>query len=233
MSRRRLLALGAGGMLSLTLARPGSFVQTAEAKPAKGQPSRVVAPLSIGFNSGGADDVVLIDAGSLPSGDPELALRGARFKVLELCPSNDPVALETLQWLTVDVAYTPYHDTHFLAWSFYNGSVPRLSAPLAVTVPIEEPAGLHLLVSYQIAGASELVQSVVRLSTGQESGTPKLATGIYVVALAGTDGTLPDWRKHQLVTESTETGRTCWVLYEKVRADYVAARIPHLLVSIS
>lgn len=231
LSRRELLTLSAAGLLSATLLRQGSFTRVAEASAPDDAPGN--APTcAIGVNPLGAEDETVVDAGSFEHGDAGFVDSGVRFRVLGLCPSADPDALALLEWLTVDVSYAPYHDTPFLAWSFRNGTCPQTSAPLTITVPVEEQTGLQLVITCKLAGVDEPVQSTVRLVTGQEEGTPKLVAGTYVVALAGLGHDLPGWQQHQLVTESDADGHLCQRLYEAAGDEHHAVRCPHLLVSI-
>ncbi len=233
LSRRKLLLLGTTGVLSVALLRSGNVLQRAEASAQPRHALGTAAPLSVGFSPAGLDHTLVIDAGRLESGDTRLVGEGARFKILGLYPANDPAAHASLDWLTIDISYAPYHDTPFMAWSFRNGPVPRSSSPFTVTVPVEESAGLNLLVSYRLAGAVAPVESTIRFAAGRESGTPKLAEGVYLIALPDAHQALPDWQQYELLPESLDGDCDRLCLYERLQAEYVPVQRPYVAVSIS
>jgi hypothetical protein len=233
LSRRKLLFLGATGAVSIALFRPGGGVQTAEARPAKNPGTQTKPPFAVGLNSGDAFDTIIIDPGGLSSGDPSFTRAGTRLRVLGLCPEGNPAALGAIDWMTVDIGYAPYHDTPFLAWSFRNGPVPQISSPLTITVPVDGSQGLQLIVAYRRIGSAEPVRSTIRFATGTDSGVPKLVDGIYLVALPDSSGSLPDWRKHQLLTEGEDASNEGLCLYEKQQSSLVPSNRPHLMISIS
>lgn len=238
MTRRQLLVLGATTAFSVAFLRAGGPASTVthDTPPV----TRFQRPehLALGYTSGSTVNAesLVIDASSLPDGSARLAGEGARFRIHGLNPTTDTSALALVEWLTIDVSYVPYHDTPFQAWTFVNGTVPRVSSPLAITVPIEESTGLQLLVAYKLAGASGPVQSTVQFSTGAQRGAPKLAEGTYLIGLPDANNVLPDWNQHHLLVESTSGSsrqHNILHLYEESSGVNIPARRPHVLLSIA
>jgi hypothetical protein len=231
LTRRELLLLGTGGVLSLTLAQ--LQLQSAQASlPAlslDGVRERVIAPLSVGFWSDD-DDSPVLDAALLPTGDTRFVADGARLRILGLYP-REAAALVGIDALDLDVPFAADHEASFSAWSFRNGTTQQHSSPVSFPVPLDAAAGLNLSLSWRAAGSAETQQALIRLSAGQDAGVAKLRAGTYAVDLPHGDGSLPEWVNYRV--ENVARGLRTLQRYERALGIHVPAERPHLLLTVS
>jgi len=249
LSRRRLIGLGAAGLLSalpVAAAAAGrNSLGSALALRPSGAPAAM--PLSIGYAShvaaghnchGGAGEVASATqsvtlAQHLRQGDAALADTGATMRVLGLYPQDDPSALASVQSLALDVYYAPYHDASFTAWSFVNGSTPRVSAPFAFNVPLAASTGLQFGLSYLQAGATSPLDMRLRFSLGGEHNVAKLQKGTYILALPNANAALPDWRNHRLLISNPTYNSGLTLVRSDALSRTAPASNPYILLAIS
>jgi hypothetical protein len=211
LTRRRLLMLGTAGVLSTVLGRWERIGEVLESGTRIGRAGSRGPSLPVGYWSG-ADDAsateqaAVVAADRLQTGDTRFARDGARLAIRGLFPQLDPVALHGLEMLTVDVAYEPYHTTPFQAWSFFNGSTPRSSSPVALTLPVDAATGLNLVVTYRTTSMPEPIAVMARFALRDEDDTPKLRAGTYFVGLPDQHGTFPDWQQYQVQRDDGTNG---------------------------
>jgi hypothetical protein len=231
LTRRELLLLGSAGVATTMLAGL-SRLAPADLSPLLNLGSRITEPLSIGFwtaDTNAATSLEIVGAQQLASGDARFLSDGARVSVFGLHPFNTPAAFAHMDAIDIDIAYAPYHDQAFRAWSFTNGTAPRMTSLTAVSIPVDAREGMTLNVAYRLAGASETTHAALRFTTGSESNVAKLREGIYLVALPDAARALPDWRTQRVTASDPTRGlsRHHWTLESAT-----PARNPYIMLSV-
>jgi hypothetical protein len=236
MSRRDLLRLGAAGAASLMLAGMTGLHQAGrlDLSPLAALGQRFSEPFSVGFWGTGADtgdDLSIVGANHLSSGDPRFLTDGARVSVLGIYPFDTPEAWAHLEALDIDASFAPYHDLTYRAWSFANagnGTLPRTTVPTGMSIPVHPRDGMTLNVSYRLAGATETVNAALRFTAGSERNMAKLREGIYLVALPDAAQSLPNWRANRSSVTAVPRGlnRRDWAMEGTVSSH------PYIMLSV-
>lgn len=139
-------------------------------------PTTACEGLAVGYcpmapDAEGAPRVVA--ASRLPSGDPRLALGGARVEVHGVVGGAELLHRQGIRsadlWVRFDVA-----EVEYLAWSCRSGPVATASPPVRFNLPCEHGLALALALDGE--------RFETRLVRGRVPGLPKLRPGHYRIA---------------------------------------------------
>jgi hypothetical protein len=113
-------------------------------------------------------------------------------KVRGFCESPGSTATDSLERLSLDVSFEPFHDALFHAW-YFSRSAQMIGSPIAVPVPVDPGSGLNLLIEITHTGDSQPLVRNIKLSTDDGTDTPKLRAGHYFISLQDPGADDPDW----------------------------------------
>jgi hypothetical protein len=206
-SRRNLLRLGAAGLVAVASAP--FIASNLRSDVAADEQDSIQLPIGFATHPDPDSASALVSAHSLSSGDPGFHTGGAVVKVRGFCDSAGVSATASIERLSLDVSFEPFHDALFHAW-YYSRAAQTSGSPIAVPVPIDPGHGLTLVLEFTRSGDTQPVVQTINLSTGDGSETPKLRAGHYFVSLQDPSEEHPDWGDFVVQHDDSLAGEACF-----------------------
>ena len=222
--RRDILKLGVTGAVLPAMIGPGTVSERRKTPTTTAERVVPTGPVAIGYWSGHPHEAI-IDARSLSSGDPALAVHGARIEMIGMSAGADARHRPLLQSLALDIRTGKQS---FRAWRYENAIVSNTSSPVAFTVPPDDRNGIDFSIRALVSGLSGTPKAGhFRLGTGSEPRVSRLRSGYYIVAI-GKHGRAPkvNWSGCELNGDST--GQSIVMC----RAGKPVADVPYLLFAV-
>ncbi len=149
----------------------------------------------------------LVPAQSLGRGDPAFVGKGAQVRIHGVILESSGRATSTAA-LSIDVHYSPYHETVFQAWSYRPGALSN-SSSTGFVVPIDRDGGLTLtfgigdpLDSRSNSVEACATQCLSHFTPGQQTSLPKLKRGVYLAAWRGANAEAKaSWKQLQMLVQ--------------------------------
>jgi hypothetical protein len=198
MVRRDFLKLSSATVAAPALA---ASVVTVKPFPKLGFAGTVAAEaphVSIGYWDGRLASS-FVDARQLASSDEQLA-SGVNIRVVGCCGDGDLSVWEGFRSVSLGFSLQPFHDGDLRAWHYQSSPVVNTSALASFSLPIDAATGLSGWIEYRDLD-SRLAPTRVpfRLGLDGTSGTAKLRSGYYVIAMRSPGSLIGmDWESLRL-----------------------------------